>query len=122
MPGQIFCCLLFFVGIEEKRFDSTLSNRYHNCESRPPTKSTDSFHVDTITKRRKEAKRDKKKIGVGTSVTVTVGEINEKIREGKSRSTRKDMVGLYYLSHIASYLVLSQFWWLVPVFSIVYRW
>ena len=57
-----------------------------------------------------------------TSITLKVGEIDKKIREGKSRSMRKDMVGLYYLAHIASYLVLSQFWWLVPVFSIVYRW
>ena len=32
---------------------------------------------------RKEEKRDKMKISVGTSVTVKVGDINEKIREGK---------------------------------------
>ena len=59
---------------------------------------------------------------MGTSVTVKVGEIDEKIREGKSRRMRKDLVGLYYLAHIASVLILSQFWWLVPVFSMVYRW
>ena len=69
-----------------------------------------SFHDDTITKRRKEEKQDKTKIGVGTSLTVKVGDIDDKIREGKSRRMRKDMVGLYYLAHIVSVLVLSQFW------------
>ena len=69
-----------------------------------------SFHADTITKRRKEEKQDKTKIGVGTSLTVKVGDIDDKIREGKSRRMRKDMVGLYYLAHIVSVLVLSQFW------------
>ena len=34
------------------------------------------------------------KIGVRTSVTVEVGEINEKIGEGKNRMVRKEMVGL----------------------------
>ena len=70
---------------------------------------------------RKEAKRDKTKIGVGTSVTVKVGEIDEKIREVKSRRIRKELVGLY-LTHISSVLIISHFWWLVPVFSMVYRW
>ena len=40
-------------------------------------------------------------IRVGNSVTVKFGEINEKIREGKTRSMRKELVGLYYLAHIA---------------------
>ena len=31
------------------------------------------------------------------------------------------MVGLYYLSHISSVLVIYQFWWLMLVFSMVYR-
>ena len=35
---------------------------------------------------------------------------------------RKDLVGLYYLARIDSVLNLSQFWWLVLVFSMVYRW
>ena len=39
--------------------------------------------MGTIKKMRKEEKRDKMKIGVGTSVTVKVGDINEKIKEGK---------------------------------------
>ena len=33
------------------------------------------------------------KIGVGTSVTVKVGDINEKIREGKKSGISKDLVG-----------------------------
>ena len=33
------------------------------------------------------------KIGVGTSVTVKVGDIDEKIREVKRRSIRKDLLG-----------------------------
>ena len=36
-------------------------------------------------------KRDKKKIGVGNSVKVKVGDIDEKIREGKKRM-RKELV------------------------------
>ena len=71
---------------------------------------------------RKETNQDKAKIGVGASVTVKVGEINENIREGKIRRMRKELVGLCYLAHIASVLVLSQFWWLVPVFYMLYRW
>ena len=31
------------------------------------------------------------------------------------------LILLYYLSHIISILVLSRFWWSVPVLSIVYR-
>ena len=54
---------------------------------------TKSLPVRTITKRRKEEKWDKTKIGVGTSVTVKVGEIDEKIREGESRRMRKELVG-----------------------------
>ena len=61
-------------------------------------------------------------LGVGTSVKVMVREINEKIREVKIRRTRKELAELYYLSQIASVLVLSHFWWLVPVLYMVYRW
>ena len=73
--------------------------RQHTCESLPksqiaPTpKSTISVPVGIIEKRSREEKRDKAKIGVGTSVTVKVGEIDEKIREGKSRRMRKELVG-----------------------------
>ena len=73
-------------------------------------------------KRRKGVKRDKTKIAVGTSVTVKFGDINEKIREGKNRRMRKELFGFYSLAHIAYVLVLSQFWCLVPVFSMVYIW
>ena len=45
---------------------------------------------------------------MGTSVTANVGDIDENIREGKSRSMRKELVGLYYLSHISSDLSLSN--------------
>ena len=31
------------------------------------------------------------------------------------------LILLYYLAHIASVLVLSNFWWSVPVLSVVYR-
>ena len=71
---------------------------------------------------RKEAKRDKTKIRVGTSVTAKVKEIDKKIREGKTRSMSKELISLYYLAHIASVIVLSHFWWLVPILSMVYRW
>ena len=119
--GQFFPGFYFLLGLE-KRFDITLSNCYHNRSSLPPPKPTRSFPVGKTTKSRKEAKRDKTNTRVGTSVTVKVGEIDEKIREGESRRARKELVGLYYLSHIASALVLSHFWWLVPVFSMVYIW
>ena len=84
--------------------------------------STKSFPVGQIIKRRKEENRDKTRIVVGTSVSVKVKEINEKIREGKIRSMRKELVGLYYLAHINSVLICSNVWWLVPVFYMVYRW
>ena len=32
------------------------------------------------------------------------------------------LILLYYLIHITSALALSHFWWLVPVFSFMYRW
>ena len=32
------------------------------------------------------------------------------------------LILLYYLAHITSVLALSQFWRLVPVFSLLYRW
>ena len=35
---------------------------------------------------------------------------------------RKELFGLYYLSHIASFLVLYQCWCIVPVLSMVYIW
>ena len=54
----------------------------------PPTpKSTMSLPVVTI---KKEAKRGKTKIGVGSIVTVKVGGFEEKTREGRIRRTRKD--------------------------------
>ena len=58
---------------------------------------------------------------MGTSVTVKVGDINEKIMKGKSRRTRKELVFLYYLAHIDYVLLLYHFWWLVPILSMVYR-
>ena len=110
MPGQIFIGFCFFVGIgknvltEHSQIVTKISN--HSC----PLKSTKSFPDATITKRTTESRKDKTKIGVGTYVTVKVGEIDEKIREGKSRRMRKDLVGLYYLSRISSVLVISRFW------------
>ena len=59
----------------------------------PPLKLTKILHVGTMTKKRKEENQDKTRIGVGSSVTVKVGEIDEKIREGKIIRKRKDMVG-----------------------------
>ena len=106
-----FCWLLFFFGIEKKsltahsRIATTIDNHSH------PPKSTEIFPVGTIMKRRKEAKRDKTDIRVGTSIKVKVGEIDEKIREGQSRRMRKELVGLYYLANIDSVLILSHFWW-----------
>ena len=86
------------------------------------TKSTKSFFVVKNTKRRKEENWYKKKVRVGNSATVKVRDINEKIREGKIRNMMKEMVVLYYLSHIASVLILFLFWWLVPVFYMVFIW
>ena len=75
-----------------------------------------------ITNNGKGAKGGKANIGVGDSVTVKVRYIDENIREGGSRRMKKDLVVLYYLSHIASVLFLYHFWWFVPVLSISYRW
>ena len=46
-----------------------------------------------MTKRRNEEKRYKANIGVETSVTVKVKEIEENIREGKTRRMKKELVG-----------------------------
>ena len=77
-------------------------------------KSTRSLPIGTITKRRKKVKKDKTKIGVGTSVTVKIGGIDEKIGEVESIRMRKYLVG--YLAQIYSFLLLSNFWWLVNIF------
>ena len=121
IPGQ-FLLASVFCWILRKWFDITLLNLYHNRQSLPPNNSTNSLFVGTIKKRGKEAKRDKKKIGVGTLVTVKVIDIGENIREGERRSTRKELVGLYYLAHIAYVIFLYHFWLLVPVFYMVYIW
>ena len=71
---------------------------------------------------RKKVNWERNEIGVGDSVEVNVVDIDENIREGKSRRMSKDLVGLYYLAHIPFVLVLSRCCWLGPVFSIVYRW
>ena len=69
----------------------------------------------------KEAKWDKTRIGVGTSVIVKAGETDEKIRERKTRRIRKELFGLYYLAPITSFLIVSDFWWLLTLFYMVYR-
>ena len=53
-------------------------------------------------------------IGVGTSVTVKIGGIDEKIGEVESIRIRKYLVS--YLAQIYSFLLLSNFWWLVNIF------
>ena len=97
-PGICFW-LLFFVGIEKTVWRN-------NLESLP------QFIINPTPKVKQElpcwknyeeeegVKRDKKNIGVGTSVTVKVGEINENIREGKTIRMRKELFVLYYLAHI----------------------
>ena len=47
------------------------------------------------------------KIEVGTSVTVKMGDIDEKVREVKSRRMKKELAVLYYLAHISSVILLS---------------
>ena len=71
---------------------------------------------------RKEAKRDKTNIGGGEFCDSEGRRDRVRIswRE-KSGNMRKELVGLYYLARINSVLVLSQFWYLVPVFCMVYR-
>ena len=73
-PGD-FCWFLFLL---EFLF-TLITNQQHNCYSilkliiyPTPPKSTNSLHVGTITKRRKETNRDKTKIRVGNYVTVKV--------------------------------------------------
>ena len=74
----------------------------------PTPKLPRSFLVGTTTKRRKETNHEKTKIGVETSVTVKVGEIDENIGDRKSIRMRKDLVVLYYLEQIASVLVFCK--------------
>ena len=108
----IFCWLLFFV--EKTVWQHTLELLEQLLITSP--KSTKSLPVGTIAKSRKKGNRNKTKIRVGTSVTVKVVYIDENIREGKIKRTRDELFGC--LAHITSVLFLSQFWWLVPVFSL----
>ena len=82
-----------FIGIEINALTahSLISTIISNL-SKPPRQPR-SPQSETNLKRRKESKRYKTKIGVRTSVTVKVVDINEKIREGKIRSMMKDLVG-----------------------------
>ena len=82
--NSVFCC-------NEKQFDRKLSNCYRNRQFLPPPKSTKSFPIGTIKKNRNE-ENQLKKIGVGTSITVKVRYIDEKIREVQIRRIRKEMV------------------------------
>ena len=81
-----------------------------------PPQVNQELPVGPITKRRKKEKRDKTKIRVGTSVTVKIGDIDKKIKGGRIRRARKDLVGC--LAYIYSVLVLYQLWRLVHVFSL----
>ena len=49
--------------------------------------------VVTIAEGMKEEKRIKTKVGVGSVVKAKVGNMEEKIREGRSRRTRRNLVG-----------------------------
>ena len=115
---SIFLLASIFFGIEkniltaQSRIDTTIANNYPQVNQELPCWKNDEDG--------EEKKRDKTNIRVGTSVTVKVGDIDEKIRDGKSRRTRKELVGC--LAHITYVLDLSQFWWLVPDFSMVYIW
>ena len=57
----------------------------------------------------KETKRDKTNIGVGTSVAVKVELIDEKIREGKIRSMRKELVGWMQYSMVFLWLTTEVY-------------
>ena len=59
----------------------------------PPAKTNTRSPVHPLIKERKEAKRGKMKVVVGSVVTAKVGEIEEKTREGRSRRMRKEVVG-----------------------------
>ena len=52
-----------------------------------------SSHVVTMTQKMMEKKRFKTKIGVGFIVKEKVGETEKKTREGRSRRTKKEVVG-----------------------------
>ena len=110
---KFFVGFCFLLELKKIVWQNTLESLPQSLITTTP-KSTNSFPIGTITKRRKKANLDKTNIGVGTSFTVKVGDINKNIREGGSRRMMKDMVGC--LAHIASVLVLYKFWWLVPVF------
>ena len=45
------------------------------------------------TKEAKEVKQGKMKVRVGSAMTLKAGEMEEKAREGRSRRTRKEVVG-----------------------------
>ena len=112
--GQFFVGFWFFLELK-KQFDITLLNGYHNLESITPSQTGASL-LGKNTKIRKKSKRDKTKIGEGTSITVKVVEIDDKSRGGKRRRMSNDLVGC--LSQISSILFLAKFLWLVPIFSL----
>ena len=91
----IFCWLLFFVGINLH----TKTNQKHawywllqSLTPPPPPKSKMSSPVVKITEWMMGKKSIKTKIGVGSVVKANVREMEEKMEEGRSRRTRKDMV------------------------------
>ena len=107
--GQCFAGFGFLLELKNgftahSRIANTIDNHSH-----PPSKPRASL-LTQLRKGGKEENRDKTKIGVGTSLTVKDWETNEDIREGKSRRIRKNLVGLYYLSHSPSVLALYHFW------------
>ena len=79
----------------EKRFNSTLTNCYHNFSPPPlpPPKATNTSSIGKFINSTGKEKRDKTKMGVGNYFTVKVGETNEGINDVQIRSMRKDLVG-----------------------------
>ena len=116
-----FCWLMFFYGIEKNGLTShswiAATTIYNN--SHPPSQPR-YFQLAQL-KRWGRMKRGTRRRS-GWVLLSKVWRYWWEDQGGKIRSMTKDLVGLYYLAHIVSVLILSQFWWLLPVLYMVYSW
>ena len=78
----IFCWFLYIFWKLKKLWQHTLESLPKSLISSTPLVKQELLFLP-IKKRKKEVNWDKKKIGVGTSITVNVGYIDKNIREKK---------------------------------------
>ena len=99
MPSQrlsLFCWLLLFWNLFSQKNNSTVRSIISTTiavHPHPPSpNSIMILPVVTIIKEMKEKKQRKEKIGLGYIVTVKVGDMDEDIRQGRSRIMMRGVI------------------------------